>query len=87
MDINLTLISLALLVVLTICLASAQKDIDKSERENKIFSEQLVWFKRKYGDEETHHLLEDIRKTNNPHKTLNEKMKNLNPELVNKEIY
>lgn len=86
MDIKLTLISLALIAILTICLALVQKNINKSKRENEIFSEQLVWFKRKYDDNETHHLLEDIRKTNNPHKALNERMKNLNPELVNKEI-
>jgi hypothetical protein len=59
----------------------------KSYIENsKIFEIQLNWYRLTYGDEHTSHLLKEIQKSGNPHKFLNEIMKGINPELVNKNI-
>ena len=79
-----------MVILAIIALAYIAHKITESIKQNnynyKKFQEQLNWYHSYYGDEHMSYLMKELKTCSNPYKLLNEIMKNLNPELVNKNI-
>ena len=78
--------NLTLAAIIAKIITKTITNIKKYIKNNKIFEIQLNWYKITYGDEHAEYLIKEINKSENKHKFLNEIIKGINPELVNKNI-
>lgn len=86
MNTELMVIMGIMLVLYTIALAKIAKDVQKDHENKECFTKQVYWYRKEYGEAKTLELLTDIRNTKSPQKAMNDKIKLLNPTLVNQKI-
>lgn len=62
------------------------KTIKKTIYNKKLFNIQLNWYISYFGEENADYLMKDLSKSKNPIKHLNDLIRDVNPELYNKDL-
>lgn len=62
------------------------KTIKKMIYNKKLFNIQLNWYISYFGEENADYLMKDLSKSKNPIKHLNDLIRDINPELYNKDL-
>ena len=86
MNTELMVIMGVMLVLYTLALLKASKEVKQDYANKECFTKQIHWYRDEFGEAKTLELLTDIRNAKSPHKAMNEKIKLLNPTLVNQKI-
>lgn len=62
------------------------KLINLNSYNKQIFLKQLNWYVSYFGQENAEYLINDLKRSKNPFKHLNDLIRDINPELYNKDL-